>query len=880
MADTCASLAAEIAALRAEIARIPKVDENRIINATKSALQPDIAYAVAAGGVVVAQKLKPQIEDALQKSTNAFLEVVRNTERIRLAEIEAKGASATATRAEKNAAEYARQMREEQARITRVEGEAVRLGRENKQLQISDEELYTANRQLDTESRRLAQLERKNAGKIQQIEAEIPPIKSNVETVKTDVKNAVSKATDAVADAAKASKQVLDVASDVTGVKGAINGVKGTLGKLGDTVVAVEKKAGDAITAAAKAVGISSEALGATARLGGKVLEIFNVIGTIFTILDGIASRELLGARMDAVEAGLAALGRDVSSILGRLFQVVNQIKGFNGAIDAVRALANEAKGLSASATSLAQSALGNASTAQSTAVAAQSTAVAAQSAASMARVTALESQTVAGNAIKNAATAQGTALEAQRQAATATATATKTKTLAEQALQKGGEALTKVLEIGATVLTIVALVQGIKALRGIPGPRGIPGQRGERGFMGFPGLRGRDGVTTVVTLPGIPGKPGDRGFPGLSGKNGRDGRNGINGKDGVDAVPYNDSGLRAFIAAQHTGTRANSNVQHGTTRTTILTPILAAFAPVLALLKQIYDIVSKASAAAQLALLNIINNKLGNQVLGGIGGLITRVAENSYVEKALSVLTFAATMHNALMLSNNLAQTLGTIIDQVLGFVLPKGIDGTPISINQVIGKAVTEIITSAIGEANYKQISEDWAKANRIYQAGANVFNQIGNAVGLVTAGLEVIAGNVGKIGNALKVWGVVSEKAYGWMNPQPNLKGRFFNFINTASEKANTIAMMVAIPVGISIAAVEINSSVEAVKKELDQEDPKDKQGNPVVDKLGNVVKYQPGVTVPEPTVTTKANVEAKADSTNFLELVLEDIFDGGD
>jgi hypothetical protein len=181
--------------------------------------------------------------------------------------------------------------------------------------------------------------------------------------------------------------------------------------------------------------------------------------------------------------------------------------------------------------------------------------------------------------------------------------------------------------------------------------------------------------------------------------------------------------------------------------------------------------------------------------------------------------------MHNALMLSNNLAQTLGTIINQCVGLILPKGINGQPININNVIGGVVTDLIKNAIGADNYTTISNDWAKANRIYQAGVNTFNQVGNAVGLLSSGLEMIGGNVGKIGNALKIWGVVGQHAYSFMNPQPNMKGKFFEFINTATADANTIQMMVAIPIGMSAAAVGINDSIAALNKQLDQEDPKD-------------------------------------------------------
>ncbi|MHC5720862.1 MAG: hypothetical protein ACYTX0_54795, partial [Nostoc sp.] len=114
----------------------------------------------------------------------------------------------------------------------------------------------------------------------------------------------------------------------------------------------------------------------------------------------------------------------------------------------------------------------------------------------------------------------------------------------------------------------------------------------------------------------------------------------------------------------------------------------------------------------------------------------------------------------------------------------------------------------------------------------------------------------GNVGKIGNALKIWGVVGAKAYAFMNPQPNMKGKFFEFINTATAEANTIQMMVAIPIGLSAAAIGINESVDALAKQLDQTDPVDAHGNPIPQRDGTPTKYKPGITVPDPVQTTKA------------------------
>ncbi|MBD2411888.1 hypothetical protein H6H01_14285 [Nostoc calcicola FACHB-3891] len=480
---------------------------------------------------------------------------------------------------------------------------------------------------------------------------------------------------------------------------------------------------------------------------------------------------------------------------------------------------------------------------------------------------------------MKNASRANDNATTAFNKAKEAQGIGEQAKGLAGQAFNKAGEAL-------GVALTALSLYQGIKYLKGLKGDPGIPGRPGRDGLNGRPGLDGRPGRDGLQGAPGItqiiqiPGRPGRDGRNGLNGLPGRSGLNGLPGRNGVDAVPYNDAGLRALIVSQHTQTRANSTAQHSTTRTTILTPIMAALAPILALLKQIYDAVMAVSNAAILALLNVINTKLGVQVTGGLSQFIKTIAENTYLEKALSVLTFAATVHNALMLSNNLGQSLISIIDQVTGFLLPKGIDGTPINFSESLGKAVKLVIETAIGEDNYTQLSEDWAKANRIYQATSNVFNQVTQLGGLISTGLEVIGGNLGKIGNALRKGGVLLENAYGYMNPQPNLQGKFFSLMNTANEKLSSIAAVVAIPIAFKEVMSGINSSTADLKRELSQTDPKDENGNPIRDANNNIIHYKPGVEVPTPIVEEAKGEQAKADSTNFLELVLEDIFDGGD
>ncbi len=763
MADNCAELSSEIAALRAEIARIPRVDENAIVRRSVSASEQSILPQIPAiaSGIATAvasaliTPLQPKIQRAIDKASEAFGLAEKGFSKASDAEIAASLAKAKA---------------------------------------ISSE----------------------------------------------------ATATEAIAKASGAASEALEANNAVGGLKGIVDGLKGRVGALGDAIARVERVAGEALQKAANAIGISNEALGAIGRLAGRVAEIFNILGTLAALVEQLATLRTLGARIDAVERGLEALGASVSGILGKLLGLQNRIAANTASIGEVRGIAENAKGIGEGAVRLAGDALTASGRAQDTATTAIGKAGQAQTTADGALRNANQANETAKTAYQKAIEAQLTATNATTTANNATAIANQATTKANEATNRAGEAFNKALEALGIALTALSLIRGLQLLRGlrglpgIPGARGIPGIPGIRGDRGLPGLNGLDGVTTVVTLPGQRGDPGRDGNDGRPGV-GFPGRNGVNGRNGVDAVPYNDASLRALILQQHSATRASVNAT-----TTGLFGKLQAY-------------IVGANAA--------------------LTALITAIATNTYVEKALSLLTFAATIHNGLMLSNNLGQTLGTIVDQCVGLILPKGINGQPISISHVLGSATSDLIKNIIG-ANYNKISNEWAAANRIYQAGSNVFNQVGNAVGLLSSGMEMIGGNVGKIGNALKIWGVVGQHAYSTMNPQPNMHGKFFEFINTANAEASTIQMMVAIPIGLSAAAGAINSSIDQLAIDVNQKDPLDKDGNPLTDTQGRIIHYTPGITVQDPTVTMQAEAQSKADSTNIIAATIEDLFNAND
>ncbi|QLE54837.1 hypothetical protein FD725_26635 [Nostoc sp. TCL26-01] len=240
------------------------------------------------------------------------------------------------------------------------------------------------------------------------------------------------------------------------------------------------------------------------------------------------------------------------------------------------------------------------------------------------------------------------------------------------------------------------------------------------------------------------------------------------------------------------------------------------------ALLNAVNTGLNAGTLASNLALLPTINNKLGEQIPGGISGKLGKIASWLQLDRVLNLLITAATIHNAFQLSNDIAVTLGSALGNILQLIGIKNDEGGAIDIGQLINGTVENLVKGVIGAENYKEMSLAFAKANRIYQASSNVLNSFTNIGHTITNGLEIVGGQNGKIGNALKTWGIVGEKAYEWMNPNPNYHSRMLNFFQNAQQGASTIQQVTQVPLDIIQAATEFNNSTTEVIKAVTQDE----------------------------------------------------------
>jgi hypothetical protein len=168
----------------------------------------------------------------------------------------------------------------------------------------------------------------------------------------------------------------------------------------------------------------------------------------------------------------------------------------------------------------------------------------------------------------------------------------------------------------------------------------------------------------------------------------------------------------------------------------------------------------------------------------------LSKVGEYLHFDRVMNVLTFAATTHNAVMLSRDLGQTLGSALGNALAAIGIKDTEGNALDIGNIVGHSVESAIKAAIGAENYASLSATWKKANRIYQAAANLGNNIQSLRYSITGALETIGGWNARIGNALKKYGVLGDNAYPWMNPSPNFDNRFMRGLETVENAVSQI------------------------------------------------------------------------------------------
>jgi hypothetical protein len=182
----------------------------------------------------------------------------------------------------------------------------------------------------------------------------------------------------------------------------------------------------------------------------------------------------------------------------------------------------------------------------------------------------------------------------------------------------------------------------------------------------------------------------------------------------------------------------------------------------------------------------------------------------NTVVDKVLNLLNLITNIHNAAMLSTSIKDTLAEAISLGLATVGIKTPEGSPIDINAAINSSIENLLKGVLGVEQYTALKESWAKSNRIIQSGAAVINTARSLYDSARSLNELTGNNVGKIGNALKRDGVVSENAYKVMSENNSQ-------VNTRMEKLQNLENTVSTLASITSETYSITENVAEITKQ---------------------------------------------------------------
>jgi hypothetical protein len=186
--------------------------------------------------------------------------------------------------------------------------------------------------------------------------------------------------------------------------------------------------------------------------------------------------------------------------------------------------------------------------------------------------------------------------------------------------------------------------------------------------------------------------------------------------------------------------------------------------------------------AEAKTGITSIID-KIGTPISGGAATLFegvnkiqewgTKFSRSLRLDRAYNALAVMLQIHNAAILSRNLGESLGFLIDASLQALRLKDENDEEFNLTEIIGDSIENFIKSIVGNDIYNGLSRQWKLISAIYSAAINIYEMSLSAFGGLAEGVSVIGEYQGKIGNALKRSGGVMQNAYDWMEENFKIK-----------------------------------------------------------------------------------------------------------
>ncbi|MCL1466048.1 hypothetical protein [Argonema galeatum] len=215
--------------------------------------------------------------------------------------------------------------------------------------------------------------------------------------------------------------------------------------------------------------------------------------------------------------------------------------------------------------------------------------------------------------------------------------------------------------------------------------------------------------------------------------------------------------------------------------------------------------------------------NGVGTIVKEGIDTLKTQGAKLGKIinlGQVMQTVSVIISLHNALILSRDIGQTLFTVVDNGLNAVLNafgiKNVNDEGVTTEKSIKEFLETIAKSFFGVQTWEQLKQKWAAANAIIASGSTLLQSINDLANTTGSLAAMAAENSGKIGNIMRRSGLTQDIGT-WFPENYNTETVFARKMRESLESVQNIAQTFET---ITSSVVQSQQNIQEIKENNDK------------------------------------------------------------
>lgn len=222
------------------------------------------------------------------------------------------------------------------------------------------------------------------------------------------------------------------------------------------------------------------------------------------------------------------------------------------------------------------------------------------------------------------------------------------------------------------------------------------------------------------------------------------------------------------------------------------------------------------------------IDTKIGStSIAGGLSGGIKRFMQSQIVDRVLNLVTAAAAFHNVMMLSNSIQSTFFSMLDNLFNVQqLIFDPDGASIDTRETVTKFLDSYFAKLFGVSEWTAIKAQWKAFSTIYSSAAQGFDNLRQIHNDSQELLNMARNYTAQLGNALVDEGIISEDNWEYKDPNKKIKSKGINRLDqigrglaAVDDSLQAIETVTATLLNITQSANEIKENVDAINKGID-------------------------------------------------------------